>query len=266
MRIFGVAAFLSVCVLIGCAVWYHGVTSGNGPDHSVDLRPLAPILAGAVTLGLIWLGAAIAWIAGLAARQRDAEALDQRVIATVAPHLSVRSVRLVGSRAEGRATPRSDWDFLIDTDDFPTVAADLPALCAPLDPIAQQWDPLSSCWCWMLILHGPTKIDLIFAKQPHRPEPPWEPTRDNLPAIDRHFWDWMLWLGGKEVSGAQDIIVSELEKLFRHLLAPLGVGQRPASVAAAVAAYRDARGRAERRFGLQVPRELESEVASTLSL
>jgi hypothetical protein len=72
MRIFGIAALLSVCVLIGCAVWYHGVTSGNGPDHSVDLRPLAPILIGVAALALIWLVAAIAWISGLAARQREA--------------------------------------------------------------------------------------------------------------------------------------------------------------------------------------------------
>jgi hypothetical protein len=188
------------------------------------------------------------------------------VITAVARHPSIGGVRLVGSRAEGRETPRSDWDFLIDTDDFRTVAAELPTLCAPLDPIAEQWDPLSSCWCWMLILRGPTKIDLIFPAQPHRPEPPWEPTRDNLAAIDRHFWDWMLWLGGKEAAGEQELVVSELPKLFEHLLAPLGVGQRPASVAAAVVAYRDARGQAERRFDLQVPRELEREVASALAV
>jgi predicted nucleotidyltransferase len=30
----------------------------------------------------------------------------------------MRTVRPVGSRAKGRATTRSDWDFLIDTDEL----------------------------------------------------------------------------------------------------------------------------------------------------
>ena len=118
----------------------------------------------------------------------------------------------------------------------------------------------------MLLLRGPTKIDLIFADQPHQPEPAWEPTRDNLLAIDRHFWDWALWLGGKAAAGKDDLVASELDKLFQHLLAPLGVRQPPASVSAAVAAYRETRAQAERRFGLQMPRDLEHEIASALSL
>ena len=40
----------------------------------------------------------------------------------VGAHPSVRSVQLVGSRAEGRATARSDWDFLIGTHDFSHVS------------------------------------------------------------------------------------------------------------------------------------------------
>jgi hypothetical protein len=194
------------------------------------------------------------------------ETLDQRLIAAVGRHPSVRSVQLAGSRAAGRATARSDWDFLIDTDDFGALAAALPALCAPLEPIAQQWDRLSSCQCWMLILRGPAKIDLIFADQPHQDEPPWEPERDNLAAIDRHFWDWMLWLESKEAAAKEDVVASELEKLFHHLLAPLGVRQAPPSVSAAVAAYRDARAHAEQRFQCRVPRELETEIASALNL
>lgn len=194
------------------------------------------------------------------------EDLDQSVVGAVGRHPSVRSVQLVGSRAEGRANVRSDWDFAIDTDDFRALAADLPALCAALDPMAQQWDRLSSRYCWMLMLRGPTKVDLIFGDQPHQQEPPWEPTRDNLRAIDRHFWDWTLWLGSKEAAGKEDLVASELEKLFQHLLAPLGVGQIPASLSAAVAEYRDARAEAERRFHRRVPRDLETEVASTLKL
>jgi hypothetical protein len=118
-----------------------------------------------------------------------------------------------------------DWDFLIDADNFAAVAADLPALCAPLDPIAQQWDRLSFRYCWMLILRGPTKIDLIFGDQPHQQQPPWEPIRDNLTAIDRDFWDWTLWLAGKEAAGQEHLVASELgsallEKRSQHLLAP----------------------------------------------
>jgi predicted nucleotidyltransferase len=65
------------------------------------------------------------------------------------------SVELTGSRAEGRATERSDWDFCIDTDDFDALASDLPQLLAPLAPLAQQWDRLATHRCWMLILPGP---------------------------------------------------------------------------------------------------------------
>lgn len=63
---FGVAVLLSLCVLIACGVWYHEVTHGNGPDRSVDLRPIAPIVTAVVALLLVWLAAGIAWIVGLA--------------------------------------------------------------------------------------------------------------------------------------------------------------------------------------------------------
>jgi hypothetical protein len=191
--------------------------------------------------------------------------IARSVIVAVGRHPSAREVRFVGSRADGRATDRSDWDFVVDTDEFDTVAADLPVLCAPLEPVAQQWDRLSSSYCWMLILRGPTKVDLIFADQPHQPVPPRVPTVDNLAAIDHHFWDWMLWLNGKSAADNEDLVTSELKKLHVHLLAGLGVTQTPASISAAVVAYRDARTRAERRFGCRVPPDLETEVAPTLT-
>jgi hypothetical protein len=179
--------------------------------------------------------------------------LDDRVITAIERHAS-----------EGRATARSDWDFIVETDDFAAVATDLPNLCAPLAPVAQQWDRLSSRYCWMLILSGPVKIDLIFADQPHERESPWVETAANLTAIDRHFWDWTLWLSGKAAVGKSEIVASELDKLFEHILAPLGVERRPSSVAEAVTAYRTARRRAEERFGCHVPRELETAVAPAL--
>lgn len=190
--------------------------------------------------------------------------LDDRVVSAVQRHPSVRRVRLVGSRAEGHASARADWDFLVETEDFKALADDLPNLCAPLDPVAQQWDRLSSCYCWMLMLRGPVKIDLIFPDEPHEPEPPWTPTAANLAAIDRHFWDWTLWLSGKRSAANRDLVASELDKLFAHVLAPLGVERRPSSIPEAVAAYRNARAQAEERFGCRVPRELEAEVAPAL--
>jgi hypothetical protein len=187
--------------------------------------------------------------------------LDRQVTSAIGRHPAVRSIGLVGSRAEGRATEYSDWDFVVTTDDFPALARDLPELSAALAPIAVQWDRLSPHQCWMLVLPGPTKVDLIFPDEPHVLEPPWAPTRENLAAIDRHFWDWALWLRSKEESGRRDLLAAELAKLFRHLLGPLGATTGPGSVAGAVAAYRDARAAAERRFGCEVPRELEAAVA-----
>jgi hypothetical protein len=131
--------------------------------------------------------------------------LAGRIIATVGSHPAVRSIELVGSRAEGRAGELSDWDFKVDASDFATLSEALPALSAPFDPLAQQWDRLSSEQCWMLVLRGPAKVDLIFPVEPHVDEPPWEPGTQNLDAIDAHFWDWMLWLVSKQATGQADL-------------------------------------------------------------
>jgi hypothetical protein len=191
--------------------------------------------------------------------------LERQVISAIGRHPAVRSIALAGSRAEGRATRFSDWDFVAAVDDFPAVAADLPELSAPLDPIAEQWDRLSPHPCWMLMLAGPIKVDVILPDEPHELAPPWDPARENLAAIDRHFWDWALWLRSKEASGKADLVATELEKLFHYLLGPLGTPATPASVADAVAAYRDARATAERRYCCEVPRELEDAVADAVT-
>jgi len=190
--------------------------------------------------------------------------LAGRIIATVGSHPAARSIELVGSRAEGRAGELSDWDFKVDASDFATLSEALPALSAPFDPLAQQWDRLSSEQCWMLVLRGPAKVDLIFPVEPHVDEPPWEPGAQNLDAIDAHFWDWMLWLVSKQATGQADLVASELEKLFEHLLEPLGVDRAPASIAEAVAGYRNVRDRAESRFGVAVSRDLENAVLPVL--
>jgi hypothetical protein len=189
--------------------------------------------------------------------------VEAAVRAALEPH--VRAIELVGSRADGRATECSDWDFRVETDDFEALAAALPGLVASLDPLAAQWDRLSAYWCYMLILPGPTKVDLIFSEQPHVDGPPWQPSRENLAELDAHFWDWVLWLGSKEAAGKDERVAEELTKLMAHLLGPLGVARAPASVAEAVADYRAARDRAERELGVSVPRELERAVAPALS-
>ena len=179
-------------------------------------------------------------------------------------HPAVPEIQLVGSRAEGRAIERSDWDFRVDTSDFSAVAEALPRLLAPLDPLAEQWDRLSPHQCWMLMLRGPVKVDLIFADVPHAPEAPWTVSTATLEGIDAHFWDWVLWLRSKDARGKNEIVTTELDKLFGHLLEPLGIASQPSSIAEAVAAYRVGRERAERALDLAIPRDLEREVAPAL--
>jgi hypothetical protein len=194
----------------------------------------------------------------------DAEAgLEQvarAVAATVSAHPAVRSVELVGSRADGRAHELSDWDFAVSTDDFDQVARDLPALVAPLQPLAEQWDPYSSYDCYMLMLRGPLKVDLIFPDEKREWSGPWEASGSTLEAIDHHFWDWILWLEQKRRGGRDEVLAKGLAQMHELLLSPMGVAPAPESVAAAVGAYVEARAELERRFDRRVPRTLEHEV------
>jgi Nucleotidyltransferase domain len=190
--------------------------------------------------------------------------LAERVIGALSQSPAVKEIELVGSRAEGRATELSDWDFRLTTDHFEDLAGELPELVAELEPLAQQWDRLSPSWCYMLILRGPVKVDLIFPDEPHLDDPPWRPDADNLAAIDAHFWDWVLWLHSKEVAGKTERVEEELQKLFDHLLGPLGAEQPPPSPADAVASYLELRERAERELGVAVARDLEDEALLAL--
>ena len=191
--------------------------------------------------------------------------LGEAVVVAVASHPAVRHVELVGSRAEGRETRWSDWDFGVRTNDFTALSEALPALLVPLEPLVQQWDRLSAEQCWMLLLRGPVKVDLIFPEEPHAREGQWTPGPDTLAGIDDHFWDWMLWLRSKEAVGKGELVTAELDKLFGHLLAPMGVERRASSIGEAVEAYRGARGRVERHFGRVVSRAVELEVAPALA-
>lgn len=181
------------------------------------------------------------------------------------PHPAIRGVELVGSRADGSPTPLSDWDFVVVTDRFDDVARALPTLVAGLDPLAQQWDRISDYPCYMLMLQGPVKVDLIFPEEPYESLPPWTVSADSLDGIDQHFWDWTLWLASKREKGQDELVGRELVKMRDHLLGPLGIDRVPASIEAAVECYRSARDERERAFGIQVTRRREREVLPVLS-
>jgi hypothetical protein len=182
------------------------------------------------------------------------------VEAALLPYPGIRAVELVGSRADGSATPLSDWDFIVVTDRFDDVARALPSLVTPLDPLAQQWDRISDYPCYMLMLSGPVKVDLIFPGEPYESLPPWTVTPDTLDGIDQHFWDWILWLASKREKGQDDLVRSELLKMHDHLLGPLGMDRVPRSIEAAVERYRSARDERERAFGVELSRHREREV------
>src|SRR3954464_13154311 len=109
----------------------------------------------------------------------DAEQAVQALIATLVDHPLVQDARLVGSRSRGDATRWSDWDIKVAVDDFDVFAPQLPDLCAPVHPLVGQGDRLSPEQCWMLIVSGPAKIDVIF-DEPHAAEPPWVVSGDTL--------------------------------------------------------------------------------------
>jgi Nucleotidyltransferase domain len=181
------------------------------------------------------------------------------------PHSAVRGVELVGSRADGSPTPLSDWDFVVVTDRFDDVARALPELVAPLDPLAQQWDRISDYPCYMLLLSGPAKVDLIFPDEPYESLPPWTVSAETLDGIDQHLWDWILWLASKREKGQDDLVGRELVKMRDHLLRPMGMNQLPRSIEDAVGRYRSARDERERAFGIRVTRRREREVLPVLS-
>lgn len=182
----------------------------------------------------------------------------------LAAYPAVRSVRIIGSRAKGREHELSDWDFAVETDDFDAVARELPLLVEPLRPIAAQWDPYGWHACYMLMLPGPVKIDLLFLDEPREWAGPWEASADTLEAIDRHFWDWILWLEQKRAGGRDAIVAKSLADMHRLLLEPMGVAVEPRSIDEALEAYLSARRKREREFGVRVPRELEHEVLPTV--
>jgi nucleotidyltransferase-like protein len=193
------------------------------------------------------------------------EVLEARVRRALIGRPHVRSVELVGSRATGTPTPLSDWDFVIGTDDYEAVARDLPTAVAELEPIARQWDRISDYPCYMLMLRGPAKVDLIFPGEPYTSLPPWTVSARTLDGIDQHVWDWLLWLASKAEKGEDELVERELVKMFDHLLGPMGADGVPGSLPEAAETYGRLRDRREREFAVRVTRVREREVLPVLA-
>jgi hypothetical protein len=180
-------------------------------------------------------------------------------------HTSVRRVDLTGSRLAGGAAWWSDWDFLVEVTDFGAVSVALPALTKRLEPLSHLWDPLSLHAVYMMILKGPTRVDVIF-NRPHQQEPPWIINSDTIALVNSHFWDWILWLAGKEARGTKNMVTKELEKMYGHLLAPLGCARSPGSIEEAVRDYLAAFKRQKSRFHTEVDPALGIEVIKGLKM
>lgn len=173
----------------------------------------------------------------------------------------ISNVELCGSRASGTAGRYSDWDFRVSTQDFAALASELPDLVRALDPLVEQWDRLSDEACYMLIVSGPAKVDLIFADVFHHHEPPWVVEARTLSGIDDHFWDWVLWLTAKVDAGKHSLVEAELARMHDHLLAPMGISAPSMSLRDGVEQYVAARDICAQRFGVAVDRRVEREVA-----
>jgi predicted nucleotidyltransferase len=127
----------------------------------------------------------------------------------------ITGVHLWGSRSRNDHTPLSDWDFKVDCSDFESLAPNIAKVVASLTPLAQLWEPFAHEATYMLVLDGPAKVDVFFGVPPDQ-------TPVTAPAsIDEHFWDWMLWLGGKTLRGDTTLVSNELIKMQAHLLAPI---------------------------------------------
>lgn len=169
-------------------------------------------------------------------------------------------VELAGSRSRGSHEDLSDWDFAVETSDFASVARDLPTLVEPLEPLAALWEPLGHFPVYTLVLRGPTVIEYLFLEHSQDAKTPVKPSKEALPAIDAHFWQWLWWLATKASVGREGLVKQHWPRLHRHLLEPMGADTVPDSIEAAVRGFLVRRGELERQYVLEVSRALEREV------
>jgi hypothetical protein len=189
--------------------------------------------------------------------------MEERVAAVakvLADHPAVESVQLVGSHAEGRAHDLSDWDLEVRAADFDALAADLPELVEPFEPLVHFWDPYSDHDAYMVVLPGPTKLDICFFDRAREWSEPWEVRADTLEPIDCHFWDWILWTEQKRRGGKTDQVETSLRNMQEKMLGPMGSAEPPRTVEEALASYLVARDRLERELGVRVSRRTEEGV------
>lgn len=116
----------------------------------------------------------------------------------------------------------------------------------------------------MLIIPSAIKFDICFFDERREWSPAWEVRPDTLEAIERHFWDWILWTEQKRRGGKRETVSKSLRDMYELMLAPMGVDEPPQSVPEALHAYLAARDRLEREFGISVPRTLEREVCPVI--
>jgi predicted nucleotidyltransferase len=176
---------------------------------------------------------------------------------------AVTSVTLGGSRERGRATELSDWDFYL-VGDSEAMMAEVPFVIAPFGPLAAFWEPLAEEAGYMVVLDGPTKVDVFPMGGRRRIRPPWVLSAGTLVQIDGHFWDWSLWLGGKTLQGQRELVASELLKMHGFLLEPIGVAAAPGHLGEALAFYLRARASAMDALGVCVDPELGRQVSDAL--
>jgi predicted nucleotidyltransferase len=177
---------------------------------------------------------------------------------------AVTSVTLGGSRERGGATELSDWDLYL-VGDRVAMMVEVPAIIASFRPLAAFWEPLAEEAGYMVVLDGPTKVDVFPAGgRRRRIQPPWVVSAETLAQIDGHFWDWILWLGGKTLRDERELVTSELIKMHGFLLEPMGVAAPPTSLDEARATYLCARASAMDDLGVVVDPELERQVSNAL--
>jgi hypothetical protein len=176
---------------------------------------------------------------------------------------AVSSVVLGGSRARGAATELSDWDIYLEGDPE-RMMEEIPRLVASFGPLAAFWEPLAEQAGYMVLMDGPTKVDVFPVGAIRQIQPPWVPSGATLASIDAHFWDWTLWLGSKALRDERQLVSDELAKMQEFLLRPLGVASAPASLDEALALYHQARAQAVDTFGVEVHQELGQQVSEAL--
>jgi hypothetical protein len=173
------------------------------------------------------------------------------------------SVTLGGSRERGTATELSDWDLYL-AGDPEAMMVQVPVVIASFGPLAAFWEPLAEEAGYMVVMDGPTKVDIFPTGGRRRIQPPWVLSVETLVKIDGHFWDWSLWLGGKTLRDERELVANELIKMHNFLLEPIGVATAPTNLGEALGVYLDARAFAMDALGVFIDPELGRQVTHAL--